>query len=191
MLGWLVVERFARGSRDDAGRGVGRGRRARRDHARARASSAGCRRSPSGSSPARSATLAVSVKFRFGYDDALDVVGVHLVGGIVGSLLLGFFADEAVNAAGARRRVLRRRLGAAGRAGRSRSARRIVYSFVVTFAICLRAAARSCRVASGSTTTRRTRVSTSPSTPRSAYAFAERDRAPMAHDPHRGEQEQS
>src|SRR5262249_2577219 len=34
------------------------------------------------------------------YDDALDVVGVHLVGGIVGSLLLGFFADKAVNSAG-------------------------------------------------------------------------------------------
>src|SRR3954466_7658916 len=44
--------------------------------------------------------LAVSLKFRFGYDDALDVVGVHLVGGIIGSLLLGLFASEAVNAAG-------------------------------------------------------------------------------------------
>jgi ammonium transporter, Amt family len=43
--------------------------------------------------------FAVSVKFRFGYDDALDVVGVHLVGGIVGSLLLGLFADRAFNAA--------------------------------------------------------------------------------------------
>jgi Amt family ammonium transporter len=41
--------------------------------------------------------LAVSVKFKFGYDDSLDVVGVHLVGGIVGSLLLGFFADSAIN----------------------------------------------------------------------------------------------
>ena len=41
--------------------------------------------------------FAVSVKFRFGYDDALDVVGVHLVGGIVGSLLLGLFADRAFN----------------------------------------------------------------------------------------------
>ena len=39
------------------------------------------------------------MKFRFGYDDALDVVGVHLVGGIVGSLLLGLFADRAVNPA--------------------------------------------------------------------------------------------
>jgi Amt family ammonium transporter len=45
--------------------------------------------------------FAVSVKFRFGFDDALDVVGVHLVGGVLGSLLLGFFADKAVNPAGA------------------------------------------------------------------------------------------
>ena len=45
--------------------------------------------------------VAVSVKFRFKYDDALDVVGVHLVGGIVGSLLLGLFADKAINPAGA------------------------------------------------------------------------------------------
>ena len=44
--------------------------------------------------------FAVSVKFRFKYDDALDVVGVHLVGGILGSLLLGLFADAAVNSAG-------------------------------------------------------------------------------------------
>jgi Amt family ammonium transporter len=43
--------------------------------------------------------LACSVKFRFKYDDALDVVGVHLVGGVVGSLLLGLFADRAFNPA--------------------------------------------------------------------------------------------
>jgi len=36
---------------------------------------------------------AVRLKLRFGYDDALDVVGVHFVGGLVGSLLIGFFAD--------------------------------------------------------------------------------------------------
>jgi ammonium transporter, Amt family len=35
--------------------------------------------------------LAVSLKYRFGYDDALDVVGVHLVGGVVGTLLVGVF----------------------------------------------------------------------------------------------------
>ena len=33
--------------------------------------------------------LALSLKTRFGFDDALDVVGVHLIGGILGSLLLG------------------------------------------------------------------------------------------------------
>ncbi|MDQ3915993.1 MAG: ammonium transporter [Actinomycetota bacterium] len=43
---------------------------------------------------------AVRMKFRFGYDDSLDVVGVHLVGGIVGALLTGVFADTAINSAG-------------------------------------------------------------------------------------------
>ena len=37
---------------------------------------------------------AVHLKFRFGYDDSLDVIGVHLVGGIIGSVLLGLFADK-------------------------------------------------------------------------------------------------
>src|SRR5437763_7420835 len=45
--------------------------------------------------------LAIQLKFRFGYDDSLDVVGVHLVGGILGSLLLGLFADLRVNPSGA------------------------------------------------------------------------------------------
>lgn len=36
---------------------------------------------------------AVRLKKKFGYDDALDVVGVHFVGGLVGSLLIGFFAN--------------------------------------------------------------------------------------------------
>jgi len=44
--------------------------------------------------------LAISLKYRFGYDDALDVVAVHLVGGILGSVLLGLFADASVNPAG-------------------------------------------------------------------------------------------
>jgi Amt family ammonium transporter len=37
--------------------------------------------------------FAVGLKTKLGYDDALDVVGVHFVGGLVGSLLIGFFAD--------------------------------------------------------------------------------------------------
>ena len=41
--------------------------------------------------------LAVALKYRFGYDDSLDVVGVHLVGGLVGTLLIGFFGTTSVN----------------------------------------------------------------------------------------------
>ncbi|NRQ50230.1 ammonium transporter [Aeromicrobium stalagmiti] len=36
--------------------------------------------------------LAVGLKYKLGYDDSLDVVGVHLVGGLVGTLLIGFLA---------------------------------------------------------------------------------------------------
>ena len=45
--------------------------------------------------------LAIGLKYRFGYDDSLDVVGVHLVGGLAGSILLGFFASTEFNEAGA------------------------------------------------------------------------------------------
>ena len=38
--------------------------------------------------------LAVGLKFRFGYDDSLDVVGVHLVGGITGTVLIGFLSKD-------------------------------------------------------------------------------------------------
>ena len=44
---------------------------------------------------------AVSLKPRFGYDDSLDVVGVHCVGGTFGAIATGLFATVAVNAAGA------------------------------------------------------------------------------------------
>jgi len=44
--------------------------------------------------------LAVGLKYRLGYDDSLDVVGVHLVGGIIGSLAIGFFGSSAVNSLG-------------------------------------------------------------------------------------------
>ena len=45
--------------------------------------------------------LALRLKTKFGFDDSLDVIAVHLVGGIVGSVLLGLFSDKAVNALGA------------------------------------------------------------------------------------------
>jgi Amt family ammonium transporter len=42
----------------------------------------------------------VKLKSRFGFDDALDVIGVHGVGGTVGALLTGVFASTAINSAG-------------------------------------------------------------------------------------------
>jgi len=45
-------------------------------------------------------SIACSLKPKFGYDDSLDVVGVHGVGGSWGALATGLFASKAVNAAG-------------------------------------------------------------------------------------------
>ena len=44
---------------------------------------------------------AVTRKYQFGYDDSLDVVGVHGVGGILGMLAIGLIATVTANAAGA------------------------------------------------------------------------------------------
>ncbi len=44
--------------------------------------------------------MAVGLKFRLGFDDSLDVVGVHLVGGIIGTLFIGLAADPNSPAAG-------------------------------------------------------------------------------------------
>ena len=44
--------------------------------------------------------FAVGFKYRLGFDDSLDVVGVHLVGGIVGCLFLGFFSTARANVNG-------------------------------------------------------------------------------------------
>jgi Amt family ammonium transporter len=80
--------------------------------------------------------LAVSLKYRFGFDDSLDVVGVHLVGGLVGTLLIGFFSTKSVNAAsvgddglfyGGGFTQLGRQAIAAGAV--------LIYSFVLTFII--------------------------------------------------------
>ena len=44
--------------------------------------------------------MAVSRKYKWGYDDSLDVVGVHGVGGILGMLAIGFLATTTANAVG-------------------------------------------------------------------------------------------
>jgi Amt family ammonium transporter len=76
-------------------------------------------------------SLAIGLKYRFGYDDSLDVVGVHLVGGLVGTLLIGFLATAAFTGEaegllyGGGMDQLRRQAIAAGAV--------MVYSFVVTY----------------------------------------------------------
>jgi ammonium transporter, Amt family len=74
---------------------------------------------------------AVEMKSRFGYDDSLDAVGVHMVGGLVGALLTGMFASLAVNPAGADGGLLQvgRQAAAAGVA--------LVFSFAATWVILL------------------------------------------------------
>jgi Amt family ammonium transporter len=69
--------------------------------------------------------FAVSLKYRFGYDDSLDVVGIHMVGGLVGSLLVGLLAAEAFGGIS----------GSVGQLGRQAAASFLVlgYSFVVTY----------------------------------------------------------
>ncbi|WP_067696496.1 ammonium transporter [Nocardia jejuensis] len=92
MIGWLVVEKFRQG------------------HATTLGAASGMIAALVGITPACGAVsplgalivgvlsgvvccFAVSLKFRFGFDDSLDVVGIHLAGGILGTVLIGFLAD--------------------------------------------------------------------------------------------------
>jgi Amt family ammonium transporter len=74
---------------------------------------------------------AVELKARLGYDDALDAVGVHMVGGLVGALLTGVFASIAINPAGADGGLLQvgRQAAAAGVT--------LAFSFAATLAILM------------------------------------------------------
>ena len=79
--------------------------------------------------------LAVQLKYRFGYDDSLDVVGVHYVGGVIGVLFLGFFATSGVNEAVAHDGLLYG--GGAGQLGRQAVGvlAATAFSFVATYLI--------------------------------------------------------
>ncbi|NJP65523.1 ammonium transporter [Streptomyces spiramenti] len=68
---------------------------------------------------------AVGLKFKFGFDDSLDVVGVHLVGGLIGTLMVGFLAID--GAAGIAQFALQ--AGAAAAV--------LAYSFVVSLLLAL------------------------------------------------------
>ena len=43
---------------------------------------------------------ALQLKAKFNFDDSLDVIAVHLIGGLLGTILLGLFADTSVNEGG-------------------------------------------------------------------------------------------
>ena len=71
--------------------------------------------------------LAVELKWKLGYDDSLDVVGIHLVGGMIGTLYLGFFATETgLFLGGGVEQLILQVVAALGV---------LVYSFVVAFLI--------------------------------------------------------
>ncbi|MBB2935945.1 Amt family ammonium transporter [Amycolatopsis bartoniae] len=75
--------------------------------------------------------LAISLKYKLGFDDSLDVVGVHLVGGLVGTLLIGFFGTTSVNSLGADGLFYGGGLGLLGRQAAA-AFTVLAYSFVVT-----------------------------------------------------------
>jgi Amt family ammonium transporter len=80
---------------------------------------------------------AVGLKTKAGYDDALDVVGVHFVGGLVGSLLIGFFSQPDFFGTSVKAGVFHD--GGWSLLGEQALANgvTIVYSFVVTLLIAL------------------------------------------------------
>ena len=99
MLGWLLVERIKDGHATTLGAASGA--------VAGLVAITPCAGFVSGMSPiiigfvtGGVCFLAIQLKYKFGYDDSLDVVGVHLVGGLMGSILLGLFASTKVNSAG-------------------------------------------------------------------------------------------
>jgi len=78
---------------------------------------------------------AVGLKYRFDYDDSLDVVGVHMVGGLVGTLIIGFLAVNVADPA----TVGLLHGGGLGQLGRQAIAAVsvLLYSFGVTYVIGL------------------------------------------------------
>ena len=71
--------------------------------------------------------LSVGLKFRFGIDDSLDVVAVHLVGGIVGTVMIGFVGVEVgLFNGGGTEQLIKQIIGAGAVLG---------YSFIVTLII--------------------------------------------------------
>ncbi|BAU32213.1 ammonium transporter [Microcella alkaliphila] len=73
--------------------------------------------------------LAIELKFKLGFDDSLDVVGLHLVAGMIGTLYLGFFAiDTGLFTGGDFGQLIVQTIAAFGV---------LIYSFVVAFILGL------------------------------------------------------
>jgi Amt family ammonium transporter len=71
--------------------------------------------------------IAIELKFKLGFDDSLDVVGIHLVGGLIGTIYLGFFAiDTGLFTGGDGGQLLVQVVAALGV---------LIYSFAVAFVI--------------------------------------------------------
>jgi Amt family ammonium transporter len=70
---------------------------------------------------------ALRLKFRYNFDDSLDVVAVHLVGGIIGSLLVGVLADADIGGVAGGLEQLGRQVASVGIA--------IGYSFIVSYVL--------------------------------------------------------
>ena len=71
--------------------------------------------------------LAIELKFKLGFDDSLDVVGIHLVGGLIGTIYLGFFAiDTGLFLGGGPEQLIVQVIAALGV---------LIYSFVVAFVL--------------------------------------------------------
>lgn len=92
MLGWILVEKFKHGKATSIGAGSGA-------IAGLVAVTPACASLDPvwaialGLVAGALCALAVDLKFSFGFDDSLDVVGIHLVGGIVGTLWIGLFGN--------------------------------------------------------------------------------------------------
>jgi Amt family ammonium transporter len=92
MLGWIIIEKFKHGKATSIGAGSG-----------AIAGLVAVTPACASLDPVYAillglvagalCALAVDLKFSFGFDDSLDVVGIHLVGGIVGTLWIGVFGN--------------------------------------------------------------------------------------------------
>jgi ammonium transporter, Amt family len=76
----------------------------------------------------------VMLKGKLGYDDSLDVVGIHGVGGVLGALLTGVFASKAINPAGMNGLLFGGGIGVLGIQALAVLAV-VGYSFVVSFAL--------------------------------------------------------